>query len=765
MNKLEDLRKAGFSEEEVSTWARGKIAEMTKAGFSNSEAIQWLGEDPSNPPPPGVIIHEAGRSYVAGPPGSPYVDTGRMVEPPPAGATGPTSDNEARSMAAAALATRRDSPGLQAMRPLAPFLQGGTMSWGDELVSVLQAGTAALRGRPAGETYNLAQEAQRQELQQERAEHPYRSTALQVGGALTTLPYQAGLMRLGAGAAPLTRSLYGAGFGAGQGAVEGFGAGSGLGGRLQEAGIGLGIGGALGAAVPLVGQGIGSAYRNTADYFGINRNLQNTLGIGRPTADIANRALALDDALRAGGAGEQRIIDAGPNAMLADAGPATRAQLDTAVQRGGGGLRTALDAVNQRGAQSNLTLQGALDQALGPPVGQRTAINQINAASRDARRDLYEQSYDGIIDYASPAGQRLLDLVNRVPGSMAREANELLRGAGHRSRQISMTFDENDNLIIERLPDMRQLDYLTRGINSMAYAPNVAPEKAGIYRQLASEMREIMGRMVPAYGQALDAGADTITQRNAREYGYNMLNPSVQRDDVMQELPRFVGRGAQNEVRAGLRQRIDDLQAKVPGITSDSSAEVQEGREAIKALQALGSRDSREKLAMIMDPLQLEQLNRAIREASLGAELVSGMAQNSKTAGRQMTLESMRQANAPGVAGELLSIQPWQAVKRFGQFFTGRRPQDVLAREDQMYQELSELLTGPNALARRQALQNAYQQSPVNAARGATAGADGGPGLGLLGYYGLQNYLGRGNGGSDARRRRGRPPVFGGANR
>lgn len=687
-------------------------AELAQKAFSHAFATQ---------PPPGVIIHDVDRSYVTGAPDAPYVDTKGMTQPQ-------------RAEAAAALQARQNA--LYSTAPLAPPFQGLSASYGDEAVSALHGLRAMLQGRPFGETYGVAQEAQRQDLAQERAEHPIRSAAGQVFGALGQLPAAGSLLGAGRTLPLAGRMAAGAGIGAGYGAAEGFGAGSGLQDRLEGAVFGGGTGAIVGGAVPPLATGGKALFNKILDKFTVDRTLRGQ-GINRPAADAVTRALSADDAFS--GAGARNIAAAGPDAMLVDAGPSTRGALDAAAQRAGPAALIARQAVDRRGTSANLALRAELDNTLGVRQGTETAAAGIRQGSQAARAAAYDAAYLAPIDYAAPLARDLETSLARVPSAAVAKANALMQLEGAQSKQIMATIGPDGAVTFERLPDVRQLDYITRALRHLAEAGEDAGKLGGrtdfsrAYGNLSRDIRGTLRQMVPEYGIALDTAADPISRINATRLGAQMLSPAMARDEVALAV-RGMAKPERAAVRQGIRSYIDDLMANVRAVASDPN---QDAREAIAALGRLNSRAVREKLTTVLDPNDALRLAAEIGRATKAAELYAGMARNSATYGRMAVAEANKQLQEPGIIGSLKEGAPLQATKRAIQFAFGRTPQDKLLREDEMNRQIAELLTGRQgvgALDTMALLNRAYLAAPLNEKRAGAIATNLALGSGFGGY-------------------------------
>lgn len=682
-----------------------------------------------NAPPPGVIIHDTNRSYVTGAPDAPSVDTEGM-------------DQGQRNLAAAALNLRQN--GTMAPQALQPAIQGMTSNFGDELTSAMFGAGQALKGGSFGQGYNLSQEAQRQALAQERTEHPYRSAGLQFGGALAQAPFLAPLAGAGGGLSLAARMAAGAGAGGVYGAASGFGSGSGLEDRLKQTALGGATGAVIGGAVPAIAEGGRVGVNKILDQFTVNPELRQ-LGVDRPAANSVMRALSADDAFS--GIGAQNIAVAGPEGMLVDAGPSARGALDTAMQRGGPATRVAQQAVSARGTQANRTLTAALDRTLGQPEGVEAATTSIRKGSAVARGTAYDAAYAAPIDYTSTEGQTLLTTLRRVPGKVVNKANELLQLDDPHAQQIFANVGDDGRVAFQTLPDVRQLDYITRGLRQLAESGEDAGKLGGrtdfsnAAMSLSHDIRGDLKDIVPEYGKALATAADPISKIQAMRLGQDMLQPGTKRDEVALAVARMSDPELQ-AVRQGIRAHIDDLMANVQTAASDPN---QDAREAFAALKKLGSRAAQTKLQTVLAPDQAEFLTRELNRVSKAAELQAGVTRNSATYGRTAVDEGNKQMLEPGVVGSATRGKGLQVLQRGIQYMFGTRPQDDLARSDEHYRQIAELLTGKqgqDALDAMGTLTKAYQAAPGNADLAKLFGGNLGAGAGLLSFQAARPLLG-----------------------
>lgn len=521
---------------------------------------------------------------------------------------------------------------------------------------------------------------------------------LATGGALS----KAGLLptaRLAPGASLLKKVGVGAAEGAGLGGIYGAADGEGVEGRvvggLQGAGMGLIAGGAF----PLLSQGAASGYRAFQNARAGSEVAKQT-GVSPEVLRMLGNTLEADGTLSARGVAN--MDRAGSQAMLADAGPNARAILDTAIQRGGPGGVAAREAIEARANLSSNNIVNSLNQNLGSPQGVTATQTAIRQGSAGARSSAYDAAYASPIDYAATSGQALEDLIkSRVPPSAIRDANALMRLEGNSSKQILAKLGDDGSVAYESMPDVRQIDYITRALNQAAQSGDGAGALGGqtplgrAYQGLSHEIRDTLRGQVPAYDAALKAAADPIQRSKAVELGSKLLSPSMTRDAATQAVKGMTS--AEREALAqGVRSNIDDAMARVTRTVQDGNVDA---REAVKALKDLSSRANKEKLALAIGGEKSGKLFADLDRATTSFELRASVAENSKTYARQATDRRIKEITQPNAVEKVLQGEPVNAGKRIVQLLTGRTPEKITAREDAVYSQIAKLLTQPRQQA------------------------------------------------------------------
>lgn len=557
-----------------------------------------------------------------------------------------------------------------------------TTGWGDEAAGLMGMDTQAIRGR---------QDALRES-------NPIASTVGAVGGGLAL-------------AGPLSRigpSAMASGQGLGIRALAGGLEGGILGGlygagaadeesRLMGAAQGGAIGSAAGAAFPLVAAGAGKLYETARNAMQA-RPIAQQAGISPETARALGGILDADDAL--GPQGQAAMSRAGHERMLVDAGPTAQGVLDTTVQRGGPGARVAREAIDARVSRDSAALSRALDDALGRPQGVATTREGIRTGSAAARHAAYDGpkgAYAQAIDYADPRAMQIESMIKgRVPGSAIARANQLMRAEGHQSQQILAQIADDGSVVFERLPDVRQLDYITRALNDLAEAGEGAGAMGGqnalgrAYQNLSRDIRDTLRGLVPEYGKALETAADPIRRSKAVELGSKLLSRGMARDEAAMALRGMTGPEKQ-AVAQGIRSQIDEAMANVQRTATDPNIDA---RAALDALKKLSSPANRQKTALVIGDGPAKQMFDELDRAAQSFELKAAVMQNSRTFGRGEVKGRVKDlSGADGPLRTAMRGEPVNATKRVIQALTGETPARQAAREDQLFLEIAQLLT------------------------------------------------------------------------
>ena len=548
-----------------------------------------------------------------------------------------------------------------------------------------------------------AAEAMRQSVEAVRERRPGQAAALEVAGALAATPalvaatpaavggFVGGATSLGG--QMLRGGAVGVGAGAIEGAVSGFGRGEeGTRGTeaVRGAALGAALGGGAGVAIPAVSAGIRSAFENIKGRS--VGQIAKTLGISTDAAKVVRTALENDDLAAASVALER----AGSSSMLADAGPATQRLLDVSVTSGGAAPRTAGEAITGRAEEAGARMNVVMDDILGAPEGVGTTQRGIRQGTQEARNRAYRVAYAQPINYASGRGRFLENILGRVPQSAVNRANELMRLEGVQSAQVMARVGEDGNVVFQTMPDVRQLDYITRALGDVAEQQNAAGKLGGTTQlgratqNLQRQIRDVLKREVPEYGEALDVASDAISRSRAVEVGADVLKPGTTREAVSDAL-KGASKAERDAAKAGLRSAIDDTLARVNAVASDPNVEI---REFQKLANNLRSRSMRDKMTLLLGKDDAARLYDELDEAVVSLELRAAVARNSATQQRQAISGAVEDITSPGALSTLMAGEPLNATKRVSQVVTGTTPEARTLRQMGIYDEIAEALVG-----------------------------------------------------------------------
>jgi hypothetical protein len=607
---------------------------------------------------------------------------------------------EAEKMAEAYVRREQaDSPTMMGVADTARAIARGVPIAGpaaDEVNAFLNSPLSAMGLSDGGQSYEKALDYQRARDRLFDADRPLTSLGLQVGGGVGTGLGAAGALTRAASALPRGAAvLAGGATGAGVGAVDGFLAGEGgAGERATNAIPSAAIGGIVGAAAPLAVEGIQKGVQGISDYL-VQRDTLNKLGLSRPSAKVLMRAMDADGSLGPQGAANVRAAGAG--AMVADAGPNAKAVLDTVIQRGGKGANEARTAVADRAKDAAKGIDDALDTAFGTPYGVNTVETAIRKGSAPARSAAYKAAYSKPIDYADPVGQEVEDLLTRVPKSAIDEANRLMNVRGEKSAQILVNVEPDGSFTFKSMPDVRQVDYITRALNEVADAADGQGKLGGqtaygnAVRELSTEIRDRVRTLVPEYDNALATAAEPIAARKALRLGEEFLSPSLPRDEAVREVGRMT-KPEREALKQGIRSKIDETLANVKRTATDPDVDARQGLDALKALS---SDAARYKVKAALGAKEADDLFKKVDEFASAFELKAATARNSATFARTSLNDTIKDVTAPGPVGTLMQGEPVTASRKLVQAVLGNGPERQTARQDQIYDEVARLLTNP----------------------------------------------------------------------
>jgi hypothetical protein len=273
---------------------------------------------------------------------------------------------------------------------------------------------------------------------------------------------------------------------------------------------------------------------------------------------------------------------------------------------------------------------------------------------------------------------------------------------GEHSRQIIASIGPDGKVTYTNPPDVRQLDYITRALKSVADKEDASGKMGGqtalgrAYGNLAGQIRDTLKTAVPEYGKALDVASDAISRTKATDLGYAMLRDSTKREEVAMGL-KGASNAERDAAKQGLRTFIDDQMAAIKATLADPDTAL---REAQKGFTMLSSRAAKDKMEMLLGKDAAAKMLSAIDQERTAFELRAAIAKGSQTYMRTAINGVTKQVTGPTLTETLTDGSVQQAAKRLVQVFTGSSQEAAAIRQMGVNAEIAQALTtirGPAA--------------------------------------------------------------------
>ena len=400
--------------------------------------------------------------------------------------------------------------------------QGLGMGWGDEA-------EAWLRSKLGQGSYEDQLGKIRGEYAQYAKESPFTSGALEFAGGVA--PGVAAMFVPGMQPAVGTSTMRAIGKMAGLGALSGgvSGAGSATEGeRLGGAGQGAAVGTVVGGAAPVVLRGAGAGAKWLADRLAPTESritsraaelLAESARRGKLTPQQIEQAMAADRA-------------AGVPSMLLNVSPSTARRARGVSKIGGEGADILEEALTKQQAGSRERAYGQVKKGLQP--GEYYADEQkLVEDLRNRAKGVYDQAYaHGTVDdprinevLKNPEFAGFFEKAKAIANKEALAAK--LRGEDPSPYQLEEIYklgkDAQGNVIVEsvKLPDVRTLDYMKRGIDATIdnyYSTGKSAEAKGL-RDLRKVFVNAIDENAPDYAKARGSYAGDMEVLDAMRAG------------------------------------------------------------------------------------------------------------------------------------------------------------------------------------------------------------------------------------------------------
>ena len=506
--------------------------------------------------------------------------------------------------------------------------QGVGMGWGDEAEAWLQS-------KLGSESYETLLPQIRSEYGQYAKQYPITQGVSEfVGGAAPGIGMMfvpgmqpAGLMRLGA-------------LGAATGAVSGAGSAT-EGDRASGAGGGALIGGGLGVGLPIALRAAGGAGKWLRERLFSTPEVVQDRALGKINEAMRQAKVSPRDVQaqmaqdRAMGVPVQGKAMGVPSVM-ANANPALRDLAEAVAQRSGAGSNAIENALTTQrlGARDRVKAQ---TKAALKPLEYYDMEESLTAQLRNNAKSLYEKAYaHGDVDdprivevLKNPQFKAFFDKARSIADTEAQTAKlkgeDPLKFALPEIYKPSGRFDPSGAEILDlvKLPDVRTLDYIKRGIDATIDSgfrgKGMSTAEASALRDLRKQFVNAIDENVPDYKFARKTYAGDLETLDALRMGreeFKTLDP-----EQVKKMVDAMSSGEKDAFRTGVAR---DIYSTIGRPSNDPNT----------AQRVIGSPDMQEKLAMLFDnPAEFDLYKAALmRESQLYKESnkILGGAQTAK---------------------------------------------------------------------------------------------------------------------------------------
>lgn len=457
---------------------------------------------------------------------------------------------------------------------------GMTLGLADRIAAGMESLTG-IGGKTGDYAANLSNEQGR--TAQFATDHPIASIGANAAGGLAVPLGAIGAASRATGLG--AKMLYGAGAGAGIGGIQGAAESkdwANLPQTARDAAIGSGVGFVVGGSIPAAGKMIGAGYNAAA-----NAIQGNADGMSRGASRHLVDALAADgpQAVRA------QLDRLGPDAMLADAGPALLGKAQGASLNSDEGRSVLQGALTARNEGTNARIMGDVNKSLGPAEDPQTVTNAITAR----RSEVDARNYPAAVSSSPPVdtGNALVSLGAMIQGSvgMERRALSSLRDMMMTERQVprldpiagNPMSDARGNRLYDMVPEPQTDPAILHKIkgeldNVIQYdAPGLGVPAGAVKNQQAAlknmryQVNNALEDQVPGYEPANRASQALAQRQQSVELGtqylgsgkttaspgrfsteFNQLDPGTQ---------IAFAKGSRGEIERILGTKANDLQA------------------------------------------------------------------------------------------------------------------------------------------------------------------------------------------------------------
>jgi len=373
---------------------------------------------------------------------------------------------------------------------------------------------------------------------------------------------------------------------------------------------------------------------------------------------------------------KERLLKGGNQSQIADADQIMASLLDIINVQGGPASSEIKKSIWGRAQTVAQGLDAQLDKFIKElPFLKGTTPKQIksgDAIKMDAkdlaissakkssakRTEAYTKAYAHKIDYNSPEGKAILEILSRIDPSVKQAAMKTAnkRLAWNKQDVGQQGFKVGDDGILQWVenPNTLQLDYIKRALGELGYSIQsiqktankfVEHPDAKLYRDMYTAINRALKKANPNYSAAVRLGQDNITRRNALEIGANMLDDGMN-VNTLKRMLETAGDAEREMAKYGLRGAIEDQLNNVKRSINSPNIDINQMNVLFKSLS---SKNVRNKIIELLGKKNARQVFKSLDRAEMALSLKAEIAKGSQTAARISGKETLEEITDAGV--------------------------------------------------------------------------------------------------------------------
>ena len=427
------------------------------------------------------------------------------------------------------------------------------------------------------------------------------------------------------------------------------------GGDAQDIAISGGIGATGGAAIPVIGAGLRAGGRyiggKAKDLVAPRRSAQDRV-VGALRDDMADGTTLRPRDIQTAGKNAQPVT-------VGDMGGENTRALARSAANNSPSARNALGGLSQRFGQQNDRATSFVSKLVKGKANDVDFQDELLAAARAKNKPAYEKAY--AFNYGKEFPRGVAELMDRVPASAMRSAMKIAKAEGRpMGEQLVASIDDGlDKVTFSRLPSMRELDYIQRGLRTETGKAFRAEGGGGVgtaYKALHKELLERMDSVNPMFKEARQGAAAAFGADDAIEAGRKAASGATSSKVLFKSIAKMSD-PEKEAFRIGYAGKIIDRIGKA----SDRSDVIN---------SVFGNPESRQKMTLIFGAKKAKEVEAFVR-IEHAMKLFQNAVQGNSTTARQLMEIGLGGATGGYLGGDWQSAATGAAIGAGGRAAKG----------------------------------------------------------------------------------------------